>query len=72
VEIETEAAQFLEKENINGIFVAVHGRLVRPGATLQTNLFAWFQEVEYLAYFCPAEYVYRVDRPKETHPVGRD
>jgi hypothetical protein len=31
-----------------------------------------FQEVDYLAYFCPAEYVYRVDRPKETHPVGRD
>jgi hypothetical protein len=34
--------------------------------------FLHFQEVEYLAYFCPAEYVYRVDRPKETHPVGRD
>jgi hypothetical protein len=34
--------------------------------------FLGFQEVEYLAYFCPAQYVYRVDRPKETHPVGRD
>ncbi len=48
------------------------GQLVGPAATLQTDLFFRFQEVEYLAYFCPAEYVYRVDRPKETHPVGRD
>ncbi|CAN9501632.1 unnamed protein product [Ophioblennius macclurei] len=28
--------------------------------------------VEYLGYFMPAEYVYRIDRPKETHEVGRD
>ncbi|CAL1573832.1 unnamed protein product [Knipowitschia caucasica] len=28
--------------------------------------------VEYVGYFMPAEYVYRIDRPKETHGVGRD
>lgn len=28
--------------------------------------------VEYLGYFMPAEFVYRIDRPKETHGVGRD
>lgn len=28
--------------------------------------------VEYLGYFMPAEFVYRIDRPKETHNVGRD
>ncbi|CAJ1064360.1 ester hydrolase C11orf54 homolog [Xyrichtys novacula] len=28
--------------------------------------------VEYLGYFLPAEYVYRIDRPKETHKVGRE
>uniref|UniRef100_A0A8C6UL09 Chromosome 11 open reading frame 54 n=1 Tax=Neogobius melanostomus TaxID=47308 RepID=A0A8C6UL09_9GOBI len=28
--------------------------------------------VEYVGYFLPAEYVYRIDRPKETHGVGRD
>ncbi|XP_034033694.1 ester hydrolase C11orf54 homolog [Thalassophryne amazonica] len=28
--------------------------------------------VEYLGYFMPAEYVYRIDRPKETHSVGRE
>lgn len=28
--------------------------------------------VEYVGYFLPAEYVYRIDRPKETHAVGRD
>lgn len=28
--------------------------------------------VEYLGYFLPAEFVYRIDRPKETHAVGRD
>ncbi|XP_061819328.1 ester hydrolase C11orf54 homolog isoform X2 [Nerophis lumbriciformis] len=28
--------------------------------------------VEYLGYFMPAEFVYRIDRPKETHTVGRD
>ncbi|XP_028278018.1 ester hydrolase C11orf54 homolog [Parambassis ranga] len=28
--------------------------------------------VEYLGYFVPAEFVYRIDRPKETHKVGRD
>lgn len=28
--------------------------------------------VEYLGYFLPAERVYRIDRPKETHLVGRD
>uniref|UniRef100_A0A3Q3AIF6 Chromosome 11 open reading frame 54 n=1 Tax=Kryptolebias marmoratus TaxID=37003 RepID=A0A3Q3AIF6_KRYMA len=28
--------------------------------------------VEYLGYFMPAEFVYRIDRPKETHKVGRD
>ena len=29
------------------------------------------QEVEYLGYYSLAEYSYRVDRPKETHMVGR-
>uniref|UniRef100_A0A3Q3QUW6 DUF1907 domain-containing protein n=1 Tax=Monopterus albus TaxID=43700 RepID=A0A3Q3QUW6_MONAL len=28
--------------------------------------------VEYLGYFMPAEFVYRIDRPNETHRVGRD
>ncbi|XP_028278020.1 ester hydrolase C11orf54 homolog [Parambassis ranga] len=28
--------------------------------------------VEYLGYFVPAEFVYRIDRPRETHKVGRD
>uniref|UniRef100_A0A8C5EER3 DUF1907 domain-containing protein n=1 Tax=Gouania willdenowi TaxID=441366 RepID=A0A8C5EER3_GOUWI len=28
--------------------------------------------VEYVGYFLPAEFVYRIDRPKETHGVGRD
>uniref|UniRef100_A0A3Q1F308 Chromosome 11 open reading frame 54 n=1 Tax=Acanthochromis polyacanthus TaxID=80966 RepID=A0A3Q1F308_9TELE len=28
--------------------------------------------VEYLGYFMPAQFVYRIDRPKETHKVGRD
>ncbi|XP_071376963.1 ester hydrolase C11orf54 homolog isoform X4 [Centroberyx affinis] len=28
--------------------------------------------VEYLGYFMPAEFVYRIDRPKETHVIGRD
>ncbi|KAM9332926.1 ester hydrolase C11orf54 homolog isoform 1-T1 [Pholidichthys leucotaenia] len=28
--------------------------------------------VEYLGYFMPAEFVYRIDRPEETHNVGRD
>uniref|UniRef100_A0A3B3DAY6 Chromosome 11 open reading frame 54 n=1 Tax=Oryzias melastigma TaxID=30732 RepID=A0A3B3DAY6_ORYME len=28
--------------------------------------------VEYLGYFLPAEFVYRIDRPKQTHAVGRD
>ncbi|XP_030648286.1 ester hydrolase C11orf54 homolog [Chanos chanos] len=28
--------------------------------------------VEYLGYFLPAEYIYRIDRPKETHQIGRD
>lgn len=28
--------------------------------------------VEYLGYFLPAEFVYRIDRPKDTHTVGRD
>lgn len=28
--------------------------------------------VEYLGYFLPAEFVYRIDRPVETHNVGRD
>lgn len=28
--------------------------------------------VEYLGYFLPAEFVYRIDRPMETHNVGRD
>ncbi|XP_034088895.1 ester hydrolase C11orf54 homolog isoform X2 [Gymnodraco acuticeps] len=28
--------------------------------------------VEYLGYFMPAEFVYRIDRPKDTHAVGRD
>ncbi|XP_075957623.1 ester hydrolase C11orf54 homolog [Anarhichas minor] len=28
--------------------------------------------VEYLGYFMPAEFVYRIDRPDDTHGVGRD
>lgn len=28
--------------------------------------------VEYLGYFMPAEFIYRIDRPKVTHAVGRD
>ncbi|KAJ8266345.1 hypothetical protein GJAV_G00129330 [Gymnothorax javanicus] len=28
--------------------------------------------VEYLGYFMPAEFVYRVDRPSNTHTIGRD
>lgn len=28
--------------------------------------------VEYLGYFLPAEFLYRIDQPKETHSVGRD
>ncbi|XP_076024893.1 ester hydrolase C11orf54 homolog [Genypterus blacodes] len=28
--------------------------------------------VEYLGYFMPAEFVYRIDRPKQTHKVGRE
>lgn len=28
--------------------------------------------VEYLGYFMPAEFLYRVDRPKETNRIGRD
>ncbi|KAI4884442.1 hypothetical protein NFI96_032110 [Prochilodus magdalenae] len=27
---------------------------------------------EYLGYFLPAEFIYRIDRPTETHNVGRD
>lgn len=30
------------------------------------------EEVEYEGYFCPAEKVYRIDRPTETHMIGRD
>ncbi|KTG42451.1 hypothetical protein cypCar_00024613 [Cyprinus carpio] len=28
--------------------------------------------VEYLGYFLPAEFIYRIDRPTETHNIGRD
>ncbi|KAF4113497.1 ester hydrolase C11orf54 homolog [Onychostoma macrolepis] len=28
--------------------------------------------VEYLGYFLPAEFIYRIDRPTETHSIGRD
>uniref|UniRef100_A0A8C9KRN9 Chromosome 11 open reading frame 54 n=1 Tax=Panthera tigris altaica TaxID=74533 RepID=A0A8C9KRN9_PANTA len=28
--------------------------------------------VEYLGYFLPAEFLYRIDQPKETHLIGRD
>uniref|UniRef100_A0A3Q4AUL8 DUF1907 domain-containing protein n=1 Tax=Mola mola TaxID=94237 RepID=A0A3Q4AUL8_MOLML len=28
--------------------------------------------VEYLGYFMSAEFVYRIDRPKETHGIGRE
>ncbi|XP_027435626.1 ester hydrolase C11orf54 homolog isoform X2 [Zalophus californianus] len=28
--------------------------------------------VEYLGYFLPAEFLYRIDQPKETHSFGRD
>ncbi|XP_061658801.1 ester hydrolase C11orf54 homolog isoform X2 [Syngnathoides biaculeatus] len=28
--------------------------------------------VEYLGYFVPAEFIYRIDRPKDTHAVRRD
>lgn len=30
------------------------------------------EEVEYLGYYTVAEHIYRVDRPKVTHQVGRD
>ncbi|XP_039262808.2 ester hydrolase C11orf54 homolog [Styela clava] len=30
------------------------------------------EEVEYEGYFCPAEKVYRVDKPETTHMIGRD
>ncbi|XP_078588340.1 ester hydrolase C11orf54 homolog [Branchiostoma floridae x Branchiostoma japonicum] len=30
------------------------------------------EEVEYRGYFLPAEYIYRVDRPKVSHMIGRD
>ena len=29
-------------------------------------------EIEYLGYFVPAEYIYRIDRPEITHGIGRD
>lgn len=28
--------------------------------------------VEYQGYFLPAEFIYRIDRPKDTHKIGRD
>jgi len=28
--------------------------------------------VEYVGYYNVAEYIYRIDQPKETHNVGRD
>ncbi|XP_073908705.1 ester hydrolase C11orf54 homolog [Castor canadensis] len=28
--------------------------------------------VEYLGYFTPAQFLYRIDQPKETHSFGRD
>ncbi|XP_069932881.1 ester hydrolase C11orf54 homolog isoform X2 [Oryctolagus cuniculus] len=28
--------------------------------------------VEYLGYFLPAEFLYRIDQPEETHSIGRD
>ncbi|XP_036886591.1 ester hydrolase C11orf54 homolog isoform X3 [Sturnira hondurensis] len=30
------------------------------------------ETVEYLGYFLPAEFLYRIDQPKETHSFGRD
>lgn len=30
------------------------------------------ENVSYLGYFVPAEYVYRIDRPPSTHMIGRD
>jgi len=30
------------------------------------------QEIEYLGYFSPAELIYRIDAPTETHMIGRD
>ncbi|KAH0625202.1 hypothetical protein JD844_033428 [Phrynosoma platyrhinos] len=30
------------------------------------------ETVEYLGYFMPAEFLFRIDRPKDTHMVGRD
>ncbi|ELV13532.1 hypothetical protein TREES_T100004622 [Tupaia chinensis] len=30
------------------------------------------ETVEYLGYFLPAELLYRIDQPKETHLIGRD
>lgn len=30
------------------------------------------QEIEYLGYFSPAEFIYRIDGPTETHMIGRD
>jgi len=30
------------------------------------------QDVEYVGYFAPAEFIYRIDRPEITHQIGRD
>jgi hypothetical protein len=30
------------------------------------------EEVEYIGYYTPGEFIYRVDRPEETHALGRD
>ena len=30
------------------------------------------EEIEYLGYFSPAEHIYRIDAPTETHMIGRD
>ena len=29
-------------------------------------------EIQYEGYFCPAEFIYRLDAPKVTHNIGRD
>ena len=30
------------------------------------------EEIEYVGYYAPAEFIYRLDRPLQTHQIGRD
>ena len=42
-------------------------RVTRWGGMISTP-----DAVQYRAYLVPAELLFRIDRPKETHSVGRD